>query len=104
MANDLQAEQQLFVDTPARRAVRRFSRHRLAMLGLGVLLIMVTLAVLAPAVAPHSPTKQELILYRKPPHNDALAGHRFSGPRRVLPPDPRRPGLSQCGAGSCWHL
>jgi peptide/nickel transport system permease protein len=67
MANDLQAEQQLFVDTPARRAVRRFSRHRLAMLGLGVLLIMVTLAVLAPVVAPHSPTKQELILYRKPP-------------------------------------
>ena len=67
MSNDLQAEQQLFVDTPARRAVRRFSRHRLAMLGLGVLLIMVTLAVLAPVVAPHSPTKQELSLYRKPP-------------------------------------
>ena len=32
MSNDLQADQQLFVDTPARRAMRRFRRHRLAML------------------------------------------------------------------------
>ena len=74
MTNALQAEQKLRVDTPARRAMRRFTRHRLAMLGLGVLLILVALALLAPAVAPHSPTKQELSLYRKPPNQDHWLG------------------------------
>jgi len=74
MTNALQAEQKLRVDTPARRAMRRFTRHRLAMLGLAVLLILVALAVLAPALAPHSPTKQELSLYRKPPNQDHWLG------------------------------
>ena len=38
------------LDSPGRRAVRRFVRHRLAMFGLSVLVIMALLAILADVV------------------------------------------------------
>src|SRR6266496_1258152 len=39
---------------------RRFSRHRLAVAGLGLILALIVLALAAPHVAPHDPIRQDL--------------------------------------------
>lgn len=54
-------------DSPGRRAVRRFLRHRLAVFGLAVIVLFVLAAVLAPLVAPYDPTATSWSLIRKPP-------------------------------------
>ncbi|PZP42467.1 MAG: diguanylate cyclase [Azospirillum brasilense] len=54
-------------DSPGRRAVRRFLRHRLAVFGLAVIVIFVLAALLAPLVAPYDPTATSWSLIRKPP-------------------------------------
>ena len=59
------AEQQ--IDSPGSRAMRRFFRHRLAMFGLVVLIIMALAAILAPVVAPYDPAAQDLVNFRQPP-------------------------------------
>lgn len=48
-------------------AWRRLSRNRLAMLGLGVLTVMVSLALLTPWIAPYSYSAQDLDLGATPP-------------------------------------
>jgi peptide/nickel transport system permease protein len=53
------------------RAMRRFRRHRLALIGLAVLLLLIAMALLAPLVAGQSPYAENLRLIRKPPQ----AGH-----------------------------
>jgi peptide/nickel transport system permease protein len=54
-------------DTLLRLAVRRFMRHRLAILGVVILAVMVVLAVFAPLIAPYDPTKLDLRAIRQPP-------------------------------------
>ena len=54
-------------DSPGRRAVRRFLRHRLAVFGLAVIVLFVLAALLAPLVAPYDPTATSWSLIRKPP-------------------------------------
>jgi peptide/nickel transport system permease protein len=54
-------------DTLFRLAVRRFVRHRLAIVGLVILAIMIVLAVLAPWIAPYDPTKLDLRALKQPP-------------------------------------
>ncbi|UPG71590.1 ABC transporter permease [Roseomonas gilardii subsp. gilardii] len=54
-------------DSPGRRAVRRFLRHRLAVFGLAVIVLFVLVALLAPLVAPYDPTATSWSLIRKPP-------------------------------------
>ncbi|MFH5924013.1 ABC transporter permease [Roseomonas xinghualingensis] len=54
-------------DSPARRALRRFLRHRLAVLGLIVITIFVAGAVLAPWIAPYDPVATSWSRIRKPP-------------------------------------
>lgn len=54
-------------DTLFRLAVRRFLRHRLAIVGLVILAIMIVLAVLAPWIAPYDPTKLDLRALKQPP-------------------------------------
>lgn len=45
---------------------RRFRRHKAAVFALGLLTILITLAVLAPVVAPHDPFEQNIALRLKP--------------------------------------
>ena len=54
-------------DSPGRRAVRRFLRHRLAVFGLAVIMVFLLAALLAPLVAPYDPTATSWSLIRKPP-------------------------------------
>lgn len=63
------------IQSPGRRAVRRFMRHRLAMSGL-VFMVLVTLIVfpLAPIVAPIPPERTDLRNVRQPPSAEHLLG------------------------------
>ncbi len=47
--------------SPTSLAVRRFLRHRLAVISLGVVLLMVLVAIFAPLIAPYSSTTQDLL-------------------------------------------
>jgi len=53
--------------SPAQMALRRFLRHRLAMLGLIILLVIAAISILAPLLAPSDPLKVDLAFFRKPP-------------------------------------
>ena len=53
--------------SPGRMALRRFLRHRLALLGLTILVIVAVLSFLAPLIAPSDPFKVDLAFFRKPP-------------------------------------
>src|SRR5438876_3536570 len=52
------------VDTPLRRTLRRFRRHRLAVLGLGIVLVLIVLAVVGSEAAAN---KQNLAGANLPP-------------------------------------
>jgi len=62
------------IDSPGRRAVRRFFRHKLAMVGLIVITIMAALAIAAPLVAPYSYSEQDLERSREKPTAVHLLG------------------------------
>lgn len=62
------------IDSPGSRAMRRFFRHRLAMFGLVVLIIMGLAAIFAPVVSPYDPATQNLIDFRQPPSAKHLLG------------------------------
>jgi peptide/nickel transport system permease protein len=61
----------------------RFRRHRLALVGSGLILLLSLMAVAAPVVAPQSPYKVDLRSYRKPPSHKHLLGADAAG-RDVL--------------------
>ena len=54
-------------DSPGRRAMRRFLRHRLAVFGLAVIVLFALGALLAPLIAPYDPIATSWSLIRKPP-------------------------------------
>jgi peptide/nickel transport system permease protein len=54
-------------ESPTRRALRRFQRHKLAMVGLIVVLAFVLVAALAPWVAPYDPIATSWARIRRPP-------------------------------------
>jgi peptide/nickel transport system permease protein len=54
-------------ESPSRRALRRFFRHKLAVFGLIVVIAFVLIAVLAPWVAPYDPIETSWSRIRKPP-------------------------------------
>lgn len=54
-------------ESPARRALRRFLRHKLAMFGLVVVVAFVLVALLAPWIAPYDPIETSWSRIRKPP-------------------------------------
>jgi peptide/nickel transport system permease protein len=62
------------IDSPTRRAMRRFARHRLAMFGLVVLALMVLAAIFAPVIAPYTYYEQDLAHSRQPPSANHLLG------------------------------
>ena len=61
-------------DSPNRRAMRRFARHRLAMFGLIVLCLMALAAIFAPIIAPYPFYKQDLAHARAAPTAAHLLG------------------------------
>ena len=61
-------------ESPGRRALRRFLRHRLAMFGLAVILVMAVLAVAAPVVAPYAYYEQDLARFREGPSATHVLG------------------------------
>jgi len=42
------------IDTPSRRAMRRFMRHKLALVGLAIIALMALMAICAPLIAPYA--------------------------------------------------
>jgi peptide/nickel transport system permease protein len=70
-------------DSPARLALRRFLRHRLAVFGLVVVVLFVLTALLAPLVAPADPLATSWTAIRKPPSWDHPFGTDENG-RDVL--------------------
>lgn len=56
------------------RLLRRLARNRLALLGGLVVLAFVTVAVLAPVLAPYDPVKSNWLAVRKPPSADFWLG------------------------------
>ena len=70
-------------ESPGRRAIRRFLRHRLAMAGLVVILLFVVVAVLAPWIAPADPNATSWTAIRRPPSAEHWFGTDENG-RDVL--------------------
>jgi peptide/nickel transport system permease protein len=53
--------------SPRQLAWRRFRRHRLAMLGLGIIVVLTIIAILANVLAPYDPTRIDSKAFGKPP-------------------------------------
>jgi peptide/nickel transport system permease protein len=60
--------------SPSRRTLRRFLRHRLAVLGGVILGVMTLCAILAPLLAPHDPTAIDLTRIAHPPDSQNWLG------------------------------
>lgn len=48
------------IDSPSARALRRFTRHRMAVVGLVLIVLLAVMALAAPVIAPIGPTKTDL--------------------------------------------
>jgi peptide/nickel transport system permease protein len=70
-------------ESPARRAMRRFFRHRLAVFGLVVVVAFLLVALLAPWIAPYDPIETSWSRIRKPPSAEHWFGTDENG-RDVL--------------------
>jgi peptide/nickel transport system permease protein len=60
--------------SPSRRTLRRFLRHRLAVVGAVILLIMAIAAIFAPLLAPYDPNAINLLRVSHPPDSTNLLG------------------------------
>jgi peptide/nickel transport system permease protein len=58
---------------------QRFSRHRLALIGLAILALMIVSAAGAPLIARKSPYNVDLSSYRKPPSSEHILGTDAAG-------------------------
>ncbi len=67
MSAAIEAPPREVADSPARRALRRFLRHRLAVFGLVVVVLFLLAAVLAPWISPADPLQTSWTAIRKPP-------------------------------------
>lgn len=65
---------QVVGQSPSRRTLRRFLRHRLAVFGGVVLIVMAVAAILAPLVAPYDPNAIDLTRISQPPDRDHWMG------------------------------
>ncbi len=84
-ASDLAAAVQLVLssNSPIALALRRFRKHRLALLGTGFLVVLVIIAVSAPIIAPYDPAAIDLSSAESPPNPSHLLGTDSNG-RDVL--------------------
>ncbi|MBI3977863.1 MAG: ABC transporter permease [Chloroflexi bacterium] len=60
--------------SPRRRALRRFLRHRVALMGMGMLTLLILAAIFAPVVSPYDPLRVHFDVSRQPPSRDFLLG------------------------------
>ncbi|MEU1387830.1 MULTISPECIES: oligopeptide ABC transporter permease [unclassified Nonomuraea] len=65
--------------SPARLALRRFLRNRMALAGAAFLLLIVLVALCAPMVTGHDPNAVDLAAFRRPPSGEHLLGTDSSG-------------------------
>ena len=70
-------------ESPGRRALKRFFRHKLAVFGLVVVVAFVLIALLAPFIAPYDPLQTSWTRIRKPPSAEHWFGTDENG-RAVL--------------------
>jgi len=73
-AVDLNNPLRVVVDTPARRAVRRFLRHKLAMAGAITLILLALAAIAAPLIAPYRFEEQDFTQSNAPPSASHVLG------------------------------
>ncbi|MCY4119064.1 MAG: ABC transporter permease [Caldilineaceae bacterium] len=80
MAKEAAATDNLFEEhrsstaTPRARTWRRFRRHKMALAGAAFILLVVSLAALAPVITPHSPTDMQEGRARDAPTTEHLLG------------------------------
>lgn len=67
------------VDTPGRRILRQFVRHRLAFIGSVFLMVIVAMAIFAPVLATHNPLESNLQLVRSGPSTENFLGTDLTG-------------------------
>jgi peptide/nickel transport system permease protein len=60
-------EVSLRVESPGRHALRRLASRKGAMIALAVILVLITVALLAPFISPYDPAQQSWAAVRKPP-------------------------------------
>jgi len=77
-ADSLEAVALVAYESPAREKLRRFMRHRLAVVGAVVLFIVVMLALLAPLIT-QDPFRSDLSLVRQPPSAEHWLGGDLAG-------------------------
>jgi peptide/nickel transport system permease protein len=73
------AEEVVAHESPGARAWRRLVKRKSALLGLGIIVLLVLVAVLAPLIAPFDPAQQSWTSIRKPPSLQHLFGTDESG-------------------------
>jgi len=61
-------------ESMSRRVLRRFSRHRLAVVGAVVILILALVAIFAPVVAGRDPYRQDYSALKEPPSREHILG------------------------------
>lgn len=71
--------EQMVIQSPGRIAWRRFKRHRLALGGLGFIVFLVAIAILAPWIAPQDPNVVNLGAFRNPPSAEHWLGTDSAG-------------------------
>ncbi len=79
MTEMMSAESRPVLRSPSRMAVRRFLRHKLAIAGLLVLVLVILVTVFAPLLTGHDPTRVDLSQVRQPPSGEHLLGTDGSG-------------------------
>ncbi len=67
MSTESAGDLPVFVETPAARAWRRLKKRKGALIGLGIIVTLILLAVFAPLIAPYDPAKQSWSAVRKAP-------------------------------------
>ncbi|SDC30381.1 MULTISPECIES: nickel transporter permease [unclassified Candidatus Frackibacter] len=66
--------QELEIYSPWRDAWRRLKKNKMAMVGLGVIGLLVIIAIFAPYIAPHDPLKVDLMNSLQPPSDEFPLG------------------------------
>lgn len=62
------------IGSPWRQVSRRFRRNKLALLGLFILIVLVSISFLTPWIAPYEPAEMDLFNVEAPPGNNHILG------------------------------